>query len=199
MQAARRPRGSVRRSRASGCESAGPCGGSTLWASCARLPDERRPHHGGAAPCEGRIRGVWVVVSRERCCQDVPSDACLRHATRFSACGDRTAPRLQYTALGERRESCRVSLHHTGGPRRENHVATHMDFPLVSSLLTAPNRCHASLPFHSTRHHPRLLDLIFCPAYRSLKKHRGAAALLLHGRWERSGFPRGICGHRWRL
>ena len=125
-------------------------------------------------------QSVWDAVSRERCCQDVPSDACRRHATRFSACGDRTAPRLQYTALGERRESCRVSLHHTGGLRRENHVATQMDFPLVSSLLTAPNRCHASLPFHSTRHHPRLLDLIFCSAYRSLKNHRGAAALLLH-------------------
>ena len=149
MQAARRPRGSVRRSRASGCESAGPCGGSTLWASCARLPDERRPHHGGAAPCEGRIRGVWVVVSRERCCQDVPSDACLRHATRFSACGGRTAPRLQYTALGERRESCRVSLHHTGGPRRENHVATHR-WTSLSCPRSSPPPTAAMRPYRST-------------------------------------------------
>ena len=85
-------------------------------------------------------QSVWDAVSRERCCQDVPSDACRRHATRFSA-----QLHVCNTALGERRESCRVSLHHTGGrvertnvPFRANHRAA-CRFRLDGSMeLSAP-------------------------------------------------------------
>ena len=56
------------------------------------------------------------------------------------------------TALGERRESCRVSLHHTGGPRRENLVATQMAFPLVWPRSSPPPQslpCVLAVPQHA--------------------------------------------------